>query len=115
MTGPGRPARAASPVAMCAALADDTRWEILCRVGEQALSASELAERVPVTRQAIAHHLAVLAEAGLVESAREGRQLRYRALGWRLTRLAAQLDAVGRGWEHRLDRFRQIAEGRPER
>ena len=115
MTSSGRPAQPPSPVAVCAALADDTRWEILCRVGEQALSASELAERVPVTRQAIAHHLAVLAEAGLVESAREGRQLRYRALGWRLTRLAAQLDAVGRGWEHRLDRFRQIAEGRPER
>lgn len=115
MTDPERPGAWSSPVAVCAALADDTRWEILCRVGEQALSASELAERVPVTRQAIAHHLAVLAEAGLVESAREGRQLRYRALGWRLTRLAAQLDAVGRGWEHRLDRFREIAEGRSGR
>lgn len=103
-----------SPVALCAALADETRWGILCRVGEQAQSASELARQLPVSRQAVVHHLELLARAGLVESAREGRHLRYRALGWRLSRLAGDLDAVGRGWDQRLDRLRAVAEGRAE-
>ncbi len=101
-----------SPVALCAALSDETRWAILCHLGEQALSASELAAYVPVSRQAVAHHLALLAGVGLVESAREGRQLRYRALGLPLTRLARDLDAIGRGWEERLDRLRTVAEAR---
>lgn len=102
----------ASPVALCAALADDTRWEILRRVGEQPLSASELAGLLPVSRQAIARHLGVLHEVGLVEQTREGRQVRYRALGQQLTRLARDLDTVARAWEQRLDRIRALAEER---
>lgn len=101
-----------SPVALCAALADDTRWEILRRVGEQPLSASELAGLLPVSRQAIARHLGVLHEVGLVEQTREGRQVRYRALGQQLTRLARDLDTVARAWEQRLDRIRALAEER---
>ena len=76
---------AAYPVAVCAALADETRWDILRRLGEESRSASELADLLPVSRQAIAKHLGVLAEVGLVEPSREGRQVRYRALGQQLT------------------------------
>lgn len=103
-----------SPVAICAALADDTRWEILRRVGERPRSASELAASLPVSRQAIAHHLGLLADVGLVEATREGRQLRYRALGRRLTRLGRELDTIGRGWDDRLVRLRHLAESRAE-
>lgn len=101
-----------SPVARCAALADETRWEILRRLGQEPLSASELATMLPVSRQAIARHLGVLLEVGLVEQAREGRQVRYRALGQQLARLARDLETVGRAWEQRLDRLRRIAEER---
>lgn len=101
-----------SPVALCAALSDETRWAILRRLGERAMSASELADQLPVSRQAIAHHVALLAAVGLVESAREGRQLRYRALGWRMSQLARELDAIGRGWEQRLDRLAAVAQER---
>ena len=100
------------PVVVCAALADQTRWQVLHLVGAESLSASELAGRLPVSRQAIARHLAVLAEAGLVEAEHSGRQLRYRALGGRLSQLARHLDAVGRGWDRRLDRLRTAAERR---
>ncbi len=92
------------------ALADDTRWLVLQLVGTEALSASELAERLPVSRQAIARHLGVLAAAGLVEPERAGKQLRYRAIGARLSLLAQQLDAIGRGWDARLERLKAIAE-----
>lgn len=101
-----------SPVARCAALADETRWEILRSLGQEPLSATELATMLPVSRQAIARHLGVLLEVGLVEQAREGRQLRYRALGQQLTRLARDLETVGRAWDQRLDRLRRIAEER---
>lgn len=104
-----------APVAVCAALADDTRWDILSRLGERSLSATELAEELPISRQAIARHLAVLAEVGLVEQAREGRQLRFRAVGQRLSELARDLDALARAWGRRLDRLRTIAEARAAR
>ncbi|QIK73158.1 winged helix-turn-helix transcriptional regulator [Propioniciclava coleopterorum] len=99
-----------SPVVLCGALADETRWRILCLVGQRAASASELAEDLPVSRQAIAHHLDILARAGLVQAHRQGRQLRYQALGAPLSRLARDLDAIGRGWERRLDRLRIVVE-----
>lgn len=102
----------ASRAAIFGALSDDTRWRLLTRLGERAMSASELAEHEPVTRQAIAHHLAVLARAGLVEPVREGRQVRFRVLGWRMTGLARDLEAIGRGWERRLDALSSLAESR---
>jgi DNA-binding transcriptional ArsR family regulator len=91
-------------------LADETRWRILSEIGAADLSASALAGRLPVSRQAIAKHLAVLAEAGLVESVRAGREIRYRALGARLTALANDLEVIGRRWDRRLDAIKRIAE-----
>jgi DNA-binding transcriptional ArsR family regulator len=91
-------------------LADETRWRILSEIGAADLSASALAGRLPVSRQAIAKHLAVLAEAGLVESVRAGREVRYRALGARLSALANELEAVGRRWDRRLEVIKSIAE-----
>ncbi|MFE4466477.1 ArsR/SmtB family transcription factor [Oerskovia sp. NPDC056781] len=94
-----------------AALADDTRWQILRELGRADLSASALATVLPVTRQAIAKHLAVLAEAGLVEPVRVGREVRYRAIGSRLAETARALDAIGAEWDRRLAAIKRIAEG----
>jgi DNA-binding transcriptional ArsR family regulator len=96
--------------AVCSVLADETRWRILSELGRSDLSASALAARMPVSRQAIAKHIAVLAEAGLVESIRAGRELRYRAIGSQLTALADALDDIGRRWDRRLDAIKRIAE-----
>jgi DNA-binding transcriptional ArsR family regulator len=91
-------------------LADETRWQILTELGAQDLSASALAGLLPVSRQAIAKHLTVLADAGLVESLRVGREIRYRALGGRLSALAGELEAIGRRWDRRLAAIKRIAE-----
>lgn len=96
--------------AVCSVLADETRWHILTELGRTDLSASALANRLPVTRQAIAKHLAVLAEAGLVESIRAGREVRYRAVGSRLSALADALEDIGRRWDRRLEALKRIAE-----
>lgn len=110
-----QPADAAAPqvpevVVLCAALGDPTRWQVLTMVGEAARSPSELAEELPVSRQAVAKHLAALEGAGLVEAERHGRLVRYRAIGSRLGALARDLDEVGRRWDARLDRLARLAE-----
>lgn len=97
-------------VIVCAALADDSRWRILQLVGENALSASELAEQMSISRQAIARHLSILARAGLVEQCQVGRRLRFTAIGGQLSLLARHLDRVAQGWDERLDRLRILAE-----
>lgn len=97
-------------VPVFAALGDETRWSILVALGEGDASASALAERLPVTRQAIAKHLAVLQDVGLVESARVGRELRYRVLGSQLSETARSLDRIGAEWERRLTAIKRIAE-----
>jgi DNA-binding transcriptional ArsR family regulator len=101
----------ATLVPVFAALADDTRWAVLQELGRAELSASALATRFPVSRQAIAKHLAVLADAGLVEPVRAGREVRYRALGSRLSETARALEAIGADWDRRLAAIARIAEG----
>ncbi|MGV2985070.1 ArsR/SmtB family transcription factor [Microbacterium sp. AGC85] len=96
---------------MFAALADETRWSILQALGEGDASASALAGRLPVSRQAIAKHLAVLQEVGLVEPVKAGRELRFRVIGAELTATAQRLDAIGRDWDRRLAAIKEIAEG----
>jgi DNA-binding transcriptional ArsR family regulator len=98
-------------VPVFAALGDETRWSILVALGEGDASASALAERLPVTRQAIAKHLAVLQDVQLVESVRVGRELRYRVLGAQLSETARSLDRIGAEWERRLAAIKRIAEG----
>ncbi|WP_159607177.1 ArsR/SmtB family transcription factor [Agromyces humi] len=98
-------------VPVFAALGDETRWSILAALGEGDASASALAGRLPVSRQAIAKHLAVLQEVGLVEPVRVGREVRYRVIGAELTATARRLDAIGAEWDRRLTAIKEIAEG----
>jgi DNA-binding transcriptional ArsR family regulator len=94
-----------------AALADETRWSILAALGEGEASASALAGSLPVTRQAIARHLAVLQEVGLVEPVPVGREVRFRVVGAELSATARRLDEIGRAWDRRLAAIKEIAEG----
>lgn len=103
-----------SVVELCAVLGDETRWQILSLLGTRAASASELARDLPVSRQAIAKHLELLAQVGLAERERAGREVRYRALGARLSELADQLETIGRGWDTRLSRLKDVAENLPQ-
>ena len=61
-----------------AALSDPTRRLLLDRLSEKGgLTLSALAEDLPMTRQAVAKHLAVLEAAELVTSERDGRCKRH--------------------------------------
>lgn len=89
--------------AVFASLADGTRREVVRRLASSPASASALARELPISRQAIAKHLDVLGEAGLVRSERVGREVRYRVMPEPLNDLAAWAARVGSEWEQRLD------------
>ncbi|GAA1680137.1 hypothetical protein GCM10009830_28960 [Glycomyces endophyticus] len=75
-----------------------------------AATATGLAEQLPVTRQAVAKHLAVLDRVGLVHAATAGRERRYRVDEAQLARAVAQLTAVGDAWDSRMERIKRLAE-----
>lgn len=93
-----------------AALADDTRWSLLVRLGSAPASASALAAEFPVSRQAIAKHLAVLQETGLVTAEKAGRELRFTAVGATLSMIGRELDTIASGWDRRLASIKNHAE-----
>ena len=89
---------------MFAALADPTRRAVvqaLARGGSA--SATQLAGHFPVTRQAIAKHLQVLSEAGLVAATRAGREVQWSVTPEPLADAAAWMAEVGGRWDRRLE------------
>ena len=87
------------------ALADPTRRAILAALAAAGpATATDLADRLPITRQAVAKHLALLAEAGLVTAEPgERRRVRYRLRSAPM-RVAQQfLAALASDWDGRLD------------
>ena len=93
------------------AIGDPTRRQLLdLLLADGGGTATSLATRVPVTRQAVAKHLAVLDRVGLVHGAPSGRERRYRVDEAQLARAAAQLASVGSAWDARLRRIKRIAE-----
>lgn len=87
------------------ALADPTRRSILAALASTGpATATDLADRLPITRQAIAKHLALLAEAGLVTAEPgERRRVRYRLRSAPMQVAQQFLAALARDWDGRLD------------
>ncbi|WP_051267028.1 ArsR/SmtB family transcription factor [Nakamurella lactea] len=93
------------------AVGDPTRRRMLdLLLADGSGTATGLSDRLPVTRQAVAKHLAVLDRVGLVHAAPVGREKRYQVDQAQLARAVAQLAAVGDAWDGRLRRIKQIAE-----
>lgn len=81
-----------------AALADPTRRLIVELLAERGpLRVSDVAERLPVTRQAVSKHLDVLGAAGITATERQGRE--------RISELAEGAFDPVKGWLIRYDRF----------
>jgi DNA-binding transcriptional ArsR family regulator len=94
-----------------AAVADPTRRRLLDALlthGEA--TATALAGELPVTRQAVAKHLAVLDRAGLVDSRRNGREVLYTVRAERLDAATRSLARVAEQWDERLTAIKRLAE-----
>jgi DNA-binding transcriptional ArsR family regulator len=95
------------------ALADATRRAVLRDVAEHGpRTATELAAGLPITRQAVAKHLAVLRDAGLVTHERAGREARFTARLAPLDDAERWLRVTGAAWDDRLARLEQRARAR---
>ncbi len=84
-----------------AALADPSRRAILAALASGGpATATDLATRLPITRQGIAKHLGLLAEAGLVTAEPgERRRVRYRLHSAPMQVAQQFLAALARDWE----------------
>ena len=94
-----------------AAVAEPTRRRVLdvLLVRGEATSTA-LAAELPLTRQAVAKHLAVLDRAGLVEGRRQGREVRYVVQPDRLAAAVQAMAGVAAQWDRRLVTIKRIAE-----
>ncbi|MEO8108031.1 MAG: metalloregulator ArsR/SmtB family transcription factor [Actinomycetes bacterium] len=84
------------------AAAEPTRRRILQLLAARSMSVTEIAAEFTVTRSAISQHLLVLAEAGLVEAEKVGRQRNYRVRPSGLQRLQTE---INRFWTSELDQL----------
>ncbi|MET7746398.1 metalloregulator ArsR/SmtB family transcription factor [Streptomyces sp. NPDC005385] len=108
----GRPGGGAEGVdSVLGALADPTRRQLLDLLAEKGTAtATTLAERLPVSRQAVVKHLVVLDAAGLVSGSRVGREVRYALRPAALDAAARWMAALAADWDRRLADIKRVAE-----
>lgn len=97
--------------ALWSAVGDPTRRRMLdLLLIDGVATATTLSRQLPISRQAVSKHLAVLDQAGIVRGVPEGRERHYRVDAAQLAKAAAQLADVGERWDGRLRRIARIAE-----
>src|SRR4051812_21172736 len=98
-----------------AALADTTRRQLLRTLAASSpKTATQLAREFPITRQGITKHLDLLTEAGLVRAQPTGREKRYSFAPEPLQDVSAWIAAIGKQWDVRLGRLKELVESDEE-
>ncbi|MGE0788070.1 MAG: ArsR/SmtB family transcription factor [Sandaracinaceae bacterium] len=93
------------------ALGDGTRLSVVRKLAAGgALSATALSADAQVSRQAIAKHLRVLEDVGLVTHDKKGREVLYALETRRLEDARSYLDSVSASWDRAIDRLRALVE-----
>lgn len=93
------------------ALGDPNRLRIVTRLCDGGpCSTTQVAEVVPVSRQAATKHLQLLESAGLVSSQRAGRERIWRVQPTPLTDASEYLTGLSRRWDRAIDRLRAFVE-----
>jgi DNA-binding transcriptional ArsR family regulator len=94
-----------------AALGDPMRIRLLDLLLERGeATATALADALPITRQGVSKHLAVLERDGLVTARRSGREVRYTVREERLDEAGAALAGIAARWDTRLAAIKRMAE-----
>ncbi len=100
----------AAPDRVFLALANPVRRELLQILAGQPLSAGELSDRFALSRPAVAEHLKVLRDAGLVADEPQGRRRIYRLTAEPLAQLGEWLHPFEKFWRARLGGLAEVAE-----
>jgi DNA-binding transcriptional ArsR family regulator len=93
--------------AVFAALADPTRREVMRLLADAPQTATQIAAELPVSRQAVAKHLATLEDAGLVAGERLGREVRYRLTPRPMADAVLWMTDTAAEWDRRLEALRR--------
>lgn len=94
-----------------AALSDPTRRRLIEWLSAEASgTATGFAERLPISRQAVARHLHELEDAGLVRAERVGRETRFSLETAPLTEAVAWLEQRAEQWDSTLGRLKHHVE-----
>ena len=104
-----------SSASLFAALGDETRLRLvarLCSGGPQSIA--RLTAGSEVTRQAVTKHLLVLADAGLVQGVRRGRESRWALKPEQLEVARRYLELISERWTERLEALERYLESMPE-
>ena len=96
--------------AVFVSLSDPSRRRILDLLSIGDASASALARRLPISRQAIVRHLALLAGCGLVTAHRRGREVVFALSTETLRDSARSLSTLADMWDARLLSLKRAAE-----
>lgn len=97
------------------ALSDPTRRGILDRLRTSGpLSVSEVAEPLPMSRQAVTKHLDALEASGLVRSRRRGRRRMHELEPDPLREVQQWLAPYAEAWDRRLERLRSHLDEEPD-
>lgn len=97
--------------AVFGALADPTRRHLVeALAAKPGATATGLASALPISRQAVAKHLKLLAEAGLVSSHRHGREALFELDATPLAEASTWMGTVGAEWEERLGALRRLVD-----
>jgi len=97
-----------------AALADPIRRSLLMNLTENSpLTATQLAQDYPITRQGILKHLQILEKASLVVVNQRGREKRYSLTPAPLREVDQWIDDIGATWDQRLLRLKAFIEDGP--
>jgi DNA-binding transcriptional ArsR family regulator len=93
------------------ALSDATRRDLLEKLSMRGYAtATTLAAELPISRQAVVQHLAVLDAVGLVTGERSGREHRFAVRAEPLAETARWMNTLAAKWDQRLAKIRDIAE-----
>lgn len=99
--------------AVFGALADPTRRHLVeALAAEPGATATGLASSLPISRQAVSKHLKLLAEAGLVNRRRSGREALFELETEPLAEAVAWIGTVGAEWEDNLEALKSVLERR---
>ncbi len=96
------------------ALSDPTRRAMLeTLMAQGSTSVPALSAELPMTRQAVAKHLQVLSDSGLIERTEvTGREVHYQLAPRALAPAVDWMDHADAAWSGRLDRLKRAAESR---
>jgi DNA-binding transcriptional ArsR family regulator len=92
------------------AIADPTRRSLLHLLDQGEMAVTALSGHFPISRTAVSKHLRILADAGLVQERKVGRETRYRLDAQPLLELKRWLAYYERYWDNRLNALKRFVE-----